>query len=496
MRPLFALLLRSVRDDVRSRFTYVVRCLLVGLALFSMVTFNALWDGIGAGGKLLFGIILHVDLFILSIVGLTHFASAITEEKEADTLGLLRMTDLNGLAILMGKSSSRVIGAFLLIAAQLPFALVAVTFGGLHLRQVFAGFVLLLSFAFLTANVGLLASTLCRRSSTASLLTGLLLAIFAFGPAVFTFKGSTGLALWKEATPFAWREDILSTGFAGPIAGWPCAVHFLIGMLAFLLAWALFNRCSDAAPEAPAQRLARGRGAARTRSRAPMNAIHWKDFHYVSGGRAATVIKGLVVAALVVLAFKFMRQPWRKSEFYCLGLSLAFPSAVLLGISFSIDASRIFTTERRNRTMSSLLGLPMPVSRVVWEKVFGCLRTSLIPIFCLCAGLAILPCAIGWEMSKRWILPNDACDLICWILYGAAAMLSLPAVIAWLSLHVRWGAFALGLTLWLIGSWMIQLTLTLLMERAAISILPFVHLGILVFLALEIVNCLERLGGE
>ena len=52
------------------------------------------------------------------------------EEKEEQTLGLLRMTGLSPLSILLGKSTSRLCGALLLLAAQFPFTIFAVTLGG------------------------------------------------------------------------------------------------------------------------------------------------------------------------------------------------------------------------------------------------------------------------------------------------------------------------------------------------------------------------------
>ena len=53
--------------------------------------------------------------------------SAEAEEKEEQTLGLLRMTGLNALSILLGKSTSRLLGALLLLLAQFPFTIFAIT---------------------------------------------------------------------------------------------------------------------------------------------------------------------------------------------------------------------------------------------------------------------------------------------------------------------------------------------------------------------------------
>jgi hypothetical protein len=39
-------------------------------------------------GRGFFSTIVWIDMFVLSVVGLSYFASAITEEKENETLGL------------------------------------------------------------------------------------------------------------------------------------------------------------------------------------------------------------------------------------------------------------------------------------------------------------------------------------------------------------------------------------------------------------------------
>jgi hypothetical protein len=493
MRPLFALLFRSMREDARSRSTYVLRCLLVCLVLVFMIGISSASRWIGAVGRQFFSSILGIDLFILCVVGLTYFASAITEEKEDDTLGLLRMTELNSLAILLGKSSSRLFGALLLVASQLPFAMLAVTMGGLSVRQVLAGFVLLLSFSFLLANIGLLASTLCRRTSGASLLTGTILAAFSFGPDIFVDRGGTLFPLWKEATTLAWRSHIMWTGFSGPLAGWPCVVHLGLGVLAFLAAWVLFAPCADSTPEAPAASPTLVSGTVLYRSRVPMRAIRWKDFEYISGGPAAVMIKGIILVVGILLIF----GNFSRSDFSTIGVGFAItmPSALMLALCLAIDAGRIFKIERREQTLSSLVGMPMPITTIIWEKVRGCLRTSIVPVLCLVLGLGILGCGALSEFGRH---PgsDDIFYAFFGFLYAVVAFLMLPVLIAWLSLRMRWGAFPVGCTVWFLGNWIIGMLLAILVEQAAIVLLPAVHGVILGMLVFAIPPLLERLAAE
>jgi ABC-type Na+ efflux pump permease subunit len=128
---------------------------------------------------------------------LSYFSSAITEEKEEMTLGLLRMTNLNPLSILLGKSTSRLCGALLLLAAQLPFTLLAVAFGGISTRQIMAAYCTLAAYILLLSNLALLFSVTARRTAAAAFFTGLMLFIYLVGYAILPgLLSAIGYLLW------------------------------------------------------------------------------------------------------------------------------------------------------------------------------------------------------------------------------------------------------------------------------------------------------------
>jgi len=111
-----------------------------------------------APGLRFFEVVVAVDLVFVILAGVSYFSSAISEEKEEMTLGLLRMTNLNPLSILLGKSTSRLCAAILLFVAQIPFTLLAITLGGISLHQVFAAYLTLAAFLVFVSNLALLAS--------------------------------------------------------------------------------------------------------------------------------------------------------------------------------------------------------------------------------------------------------------------------------------------------------------------------------------------------
>src|SRR6188508_1110713 len=128
--PLLALFARSLREDVRLKMTYFTRVGLVAVILLFLLSTTDAFGWTNAPGLRFFGTVVFINFFFIVLAGFSYFASAITEEKEEMTLGLLRMTNLDPLSILLGKSTSRLIGALLLLVAQLPFTLLAISLGG------------------------------------------------------------------------------------------------------------------------------------------------------------------------------------------------------------------------------------------------------------------------------------------------------------------------------------------------------------------------------
>ena len=115
------------------------------------------------------------------MAGFGFFATAITEEKEEGTLGLLKMAGISRAGILLGKSTSRLVSAMLLLFAQFPFTLLAITLGGVTFQQILAAYSALLAYMILVANLAMFFSVSSKRSSTASLLSAIGVAVFVVG---------------------------------------------------------------------------------------------------------------------------------------------------------------------------------------------------------------------------------------------------------------------------------------------------------------------------
>src|SRR5688572_2991046 len=108
LRPIFALFARALRDDLRAKFPPIFRVVMLLLVLAMLWLNREMYEMLQtAAGQYLLTTLASLNFAGICVLGLATFCSAITEEKEDGTLALLRMTRLNPLAILLGKSTAR-----------------------------------------------------------------------------------------------------------------------------------------------------------------------------------------------------------------------------------------------------------------------------------------------------------------------------------------------------------------------------------------------------
>ncbi|MGH7127123.1 MAG: hypothetical protein ACREIV_01050, partial [Planctomycetaceae bacterium] len=173
-----ALMVRSLRTETRALLPHLMRFFLVAVIFWALAMAHLNQFSFGAPGLQFFELISYMNFVFITIGGVSIFATCLTEEKEEMTLGLLRMAGLNPISILLGKAVPRLVTASLLLTAQVPFTLLAITLGGVTLSQVWAAYLALLAYLCLVASIGVFSSVWCRRSSSASWMTSTILALF------------------------------------------------------------------------------------------------------------------------------------------------------------------------------------------------------------------------------------------------------------------------------------------------------------------------------
>mgnify|MGYP000563087715 CR=1 FL=1 len=123
-----AMFTRALRSDTRRLRPHLFRMLFAGLILGSLVMAHIQSLSLGAPGLFFFGNILWLNLVLIVLAAVSFLSTAITEEKEEGTLGLLMLAGVSPLAMLLGKSSTRLFSTALLLVV--PF----LVFGILHMR--------------------------------------------------------------------------------------------------------------------------------------------------------------------------------------------------------------------------------------------------------------------------------------------------------------------------------------------------------------------------
>lgn len=468
MSALLALFARSLRDLVRAKSHFWMRAGVAVLVLFFLAVSHQTSQWMGAPGRTVFAFITAINFLLVTLLAVGYFGTAIAEEKEEQTLGLMRMTNLDPLSILLGKSTSRLFAALMLLAVQVPFAILAVTLGGVSLGQIEAAYTHLGAYTFMLCNLALLASVVFSRVWKAALATLVVLFVFFVGPEVLR-KIALSAALmpvdylysaadaWESILPTKYLETVFTTGFAGDPFGWPILSHLLGGAGCFLLAWLVFERFADPAgtDRSSSGILQKLTWLRRMPGRPWPRPLAWKDFHFHGGGRPALLAR-IAICALAPIAVWGLNDD--VDEWDSLWPKTAGVAWQIIKIELAIIAALVFHVERRHGTFSSLAMLPTPLGQVVRDKLRG-LAMMLLPAICLLVlSLALGAGPIAEALRQMIRGRDDAGNFTVMFGYGlgfsgavtqSADLVFFLYLIAWLSLRLKWAALpaALGISI-------------------------------------------------
>jgi ABC-type Na+ efflux pump permease subunit len=480
LRPLFALFVRSLREDTRSRLPTILRAALVALILLILWSNQRSFTNRATPGREFFLMIMMLNLGFIAIAALSIFSSAIAEEKEDETLTLLRMTRLSALAILFGKSTSRLLSALLLLAVQIPFTLLAITLGGISLNQVWGAYAILGTTTFFLCNLALLSSVYSRTTLRAGFLTGfvggLIYVVLPFigiittlrmggPPTAAALSGGTfaqqawGLVL--QANPMWALIALLESSLGGVLSVKHLWINVIGGLVCFALSWLLFDRFCKQAPEA-APRVRKARNG-RVRRWGPVGRswkrlpLAWKDFHFMIGGRFGFFIRVALGAAIFGAIYWFTtdsaarygRVRWDEA-----GAVVIACAGFCAGLELLLLSGRILGSERQRQTLSSLVGLPWSTGKIIRQKILGCLPVFLPWLLLALAGLFLAwgPLVEEFEdaynrgqfrynWSGEWTLFwRQNREEIGAFFYVTLQALLLVVTIVWFSLRIRRGA--------------------------------------------------------
>lgn len=175
MQGTWALTVRSLRQDNRLMRYHLLRFAVAGLLAFIVLM---MWlsglRGESPGHDLL-SMLAYSNLFAVTIVGGFLFAPTITEEKEEQTLGLLRMTQIGPSALILGKSIPKLVLISLILIVQMPLLFLTRTLGGVDWPLITNVYLLIFCQLIGVVSISMLASVVMRTSTGAVVVTGVLL---------------------------------------------------------------------------------------------------------------------------------------------------------------------------------------------------------------------------------------------------------------------------------------------------------------------------------
>jgi len=372
----------------------------------------------------------------------------------------------------LGKSTSRLFGVVLLLVVQVPLAVLAVTLGGVSLAQVWAAYLTTIAYIFFLCNLGLLFSVLSAGGRRATASTAVFLFIFLVFPepcsgligllvrgehiaadgVINTFVGGFCNSL-QNTSPFRQMSVILGTGFNASPISYQVVASLLWGILFFIVSWAVFDsRTREQKVAAPTRgiptqekKILRGFSA----GRAWMQALTWKDFYFVAGGKARLWFKTVGFGILLVgpgivqssVAIYLGKKPNTLEK---IATETAAFVLVTVGIVTLLEAgqfaARFLGQEVKWKTLSSIAMLPMRTSRLVGQKILGILPTFIPNITFLLIGCSLIPDDIADFMFEAF----DEPAFVAGCVYGVVCYVFFLYLTTLLSLYTKWGAFALA----------------------------------------------------
>ena len=417
----------------------------------------------GASGLDLIGNVMDCCYWCLTLLGVTYFSVAITEEKEEETLPLLRMTGIRNITLLIGKSVPRLAVVLLLILIAAPFLMLAVTLGGVVPEQILASLMGLFCYAFCLSQLGLFASTTARTSSKAVSNTVLLWVVLEFGSWIPTLAAMafdewgfgkleelfTWVAgsLWERTM---WHASASYLMFDRGENVWHPQMTFqlLVGFVFFALSLLCFERFNEraiaqgaASVVSPKNPLAELRRNMLSPLRSWDAAIAWKSWQFLAGGWFWfwTWMIGLPVASIsIIIVISVLVGEFAPAEAYGVTLMMVGTGGLIVLLARLLGS--LLNREIYEQTMVSLLMLPQKSSVLLRQMATGLLPFILPPLFCF--GLGYL-----WMLMVEPRFVEDTVELLMepWFwatLSWAVVTISLGTL---LSVYLRHGGMMVGI---------------------------------------------------
>ena len=204
------------------------------LFVLCMIIFVALW---GIESRSDFGpqaalntyyVIVTLQFVLLSMITPALTATAISGERERQTLDLLLCTEASAFSIIWGKLTASITHVILLIIVSLPILGTIFMFGGINLLDFFVVFIYYIVLCFFLASLGLFFSTIFKKNLTSI--------IFTYAVTLFLYFGSYIILIFTPLLSYVFGTNafevdalficlITSLILCNPIAGFGFVIN-------------------------------------------------------------------------------------------------------------------------------------------------------------------------------------------------------------------------------------------------------------------------------
>jgi ABC-type transport system involved in multi-copper enzyme maturation permease subunit len=138
-------------------------------------------------GKVIFGVVVTMELFLVIFVSPGLTAGAISSEREQQTFDLLRTTLLPARSLVLGKLLAALSFIFMLLLVTLPLQSLSFLFGGVAREEFIIANILLIVSALAYSSLGMLFSSLFKRTLVATVLAYATSILVVFGLPILVY---------------------------------------------------------------------------------------------------------------------------------------------------------------------------------------------------------------------------------------------------------------------------------------------------------------------
>lgn len=124
-------------------------------------------DNVYASIVWLYPVLAVTQWVILGVIIPIHTSSAISGEKERQTFDIMMTTSMTPWSIIMGKVMTAVLQGMLFVVASVPVMALTFVVGGLSWSYLFWFIAIALLVSLFAASIGIMCSSICRKSITA-----------------------------------------------------------------------------------------------------------------------------------------------------------------------------------------------------------------------------------------------------------------------------------------------------------------------------------------